>query len=708
MSGGNSGRRSSSPSVSASTVDPPPLSFSSSPATMSTSDNPFLQQLDFMLGKSASKRAPSMFSSSSPSPTPTPLTVPSGGGKDARKEFRSETEGWRLSQSTVEVADATVDVAPSLAWRSNAPSLLSRSVVGGGGGRGSGVNVGGVARARNWEEVGAIEPHLSREGLPLLPSLPPPPTAKVAKVWSAAQPKKTNDDDTAKASLSHISQPQPRSFLFDMSNWDSSDEDDFGCSRALQQAVQRTATWSESAILSSKLLLSPVVAEAKPSVAPSVGGKHEGNARSGNSSGGSGDECDSERSAVSEGPSSDGGWPETKRCAPPNLMKASSRNGLRDMAKMAPCAAAGDRSTNVSGGYGDGNKNARASTLPRDKGTDASPNRQCKIAGGAELYGRAGRMTETGIPEKHVRSLSQEAAVDGVFPLRTKLGCCGSTVTSLLNGRSRFPVDSDDDWMSDAEDQSLPPPPAATASNETSAKIRKAGLKRGRGSSVRLVYGDGSSEGDSSSDSGGSRGRKAGRSERYPAPVPQRRLHSSSLSLTSPTSATFGKIDGDNDDNDDNGRKQNLSATTSLARAGGGGNKKGSSSGRRSLAGERSRDDQGRKRRHDDLLNDRIEAMSVGSDRECPSRDSGGRGKAYSQGGRCDPMGELILIKMRKILAVMTVKSTQGGQPIASTRRFGLVSLNLQGFFLFFFRLDQTDPIGESCFHFKTLFFLFF
>lgn len=44
----------------------------------------------------------------------------------------------------------------------------------------------------------------------------------------------------------------------------------------------------------------------------------------------------------------------------------------------------------------------------------------------------------------------------------------------------------------------------------------------------------------------------------------------------------------------------------------------------------------GRKRGHDDLLNDRIEAMRVGSDGE----GGGGGGRSRKRRGRVDPMGE--------------------------------------------------------------------
>ena len=192
-----------------------------------------------------------------------------------------------------------------------------------------------------------------------------------------------------------------------------------------------------------------------------------------------------------------------------------------------------------------------------------------------------------------------------------------------------------DDWMSDAEDN-LAPQRLSSLQN-ASAAVR-AGVKRGRTPPARSPE-DRGSDGSGGAGGGDARGRKAARDERYPAPVPQRQ-RSSSLSLSPPR---FAACDSDYSSDADSALEP---ASTLTGRTGGTrGARKTTDSRQRSATTGKSRD-RARKRGHEATLNDRIEAMRVGSDGEGPPYSGGGGGRRPGRvdgldGDRPDPMGEL-------------------------------------------------------------------
>lgn len=318
---------------------------------------------------------------------------------------------------------------------------------------------------------------------------------------------------------------------------------------------------------------------------------------------------------------SDGGWPETKRCLPPNLKALSSES------------ADSKHGGGGGGSSGHGGEDERRGLLPSSlRGGNAAENgsRGGKSSGitGDRSYGAAG--------------------ITG--PLVSSKGHTDGRTLSPRGARWRAPG-SDDEWMSDAED--------ARGSR---------GLKRGRASHRRssLEGGGSGQRGDSGSNSDNSdgRGRKTGRwSDRYPAPIPARKERCNSLSL-SPSRLPDDYVTSEEEENDG---KNPIRAKGAGARAGGrkgtsgnhrGGGASGDSgsgksgareskkvlslaspaSSRRGPAGSAAGDggSRGRKRAHEDLLNDRIEALRVSSDGEETPRSGGkdgrGRGQAHSTG----------------------------------------------------------------------------
>lgn len=562
MSGGE--RRPSPSPTNHGATDSPQLLLSSSAPTISKDDNPFLRQLELMLSKSQSNRAAA---ASRPSPT-----MANGSDKAIHRTVRPGSEGWSFSDPTMAAAATSTSTAPV-----NSPSLSGQSTA-------PSVGDTDVGRARSWGEVGS---RVSQAGLA-------PLGATATKGWSTAQPK-TNNNVASTAAKS----PPWRS-VFDICNADTSDDDDGD--ESLQTFHDEIAA-SSAAV--SALRLSPPVAEAKEAAGSSCG---NGDARSGEDGNGS----------ASPEASSDGGWPETKRCPPPNL-RACRENSKSTWPVGSAAVAAG------SGGYREKDK-CKASGLSSRGGSTTSD--RVGITGEIS-YGGVG-ITGRVPTNDALSSLSTTNGLKTDGSPASAWRADTSTGNGLVNGRLGLGVDADD-WMSDAEDRGSAQPPVAAQKGTPAART---GLKRGRIQHARSPDDHGSG-GDSSRGSGGGRGEKTGRSERYPAPVP-RRQRSSSLSLSPPHFTAFGS---DYDSGEDS-EPEPLSTGVLGSRANG---KSSASRRRSSTKGEG--DGRGRKRGNEELLNDRIEAMRVGSDGEGPhGGESSGRtrGRLGGTGGnRADPMGEL-------------------------------------------------------------------
>lgn len=307
-------------------------------------------------------------------------------------------------------------------------------------------------------------------------------------------------------------------------------------------------------------------------------------------------------------PSSDGGWPETKRCSPPNLKASSS-------------SSSSARSPGITGNRPHGGAGITGLRPP----SQISSGRESGVAGGEGISGARA-------PSMHGRSVA-------------------ATPAAAAAG-------SDNEWMSDAEDQDGPACTASSSGPATAeATARPSGLKRGR--TPPRGGGSGHASDGSSGSGGDARGRKTGRlSERYPTPVPSRKQRSNSLSLSPPRLLA---CDSDYVTSEEE-ETQAISTSGVLGAGarpagrkgtardrgggGGGGGKKelplsSAATARRrrpgaAAAATEDGDGRGRKRGHEDLLNDRIEALRVGSDGEEPQVSGGGKGKR--RGGRVDPM----------------------------------------------------------------------
>ncbi|CAM9574492.1 unnamed protein product [Scytosiphon promiscuus] len=299
---------------------------------------------------------------------------------------------------------------------------------------------------------------------------------------------------------------------------------------------------------------------------------------------------------------SGGGWPETKRCSPPNLKALSSGS------------AAAEHRDGRGGGGGD--------HRGKDKRVGSSPS----LTGGRNAAVNGGSSSKS--PGITGDRWYGTAGITG--PRASTEGQTGGGLSTAYEARSGVPG-SDDEWMSDAED----------------ARGHR-GLKRGRTPRGRSPL-DGGGSGhlsDSSSNSDGrlGRGRKTGRwSDRYPAPIPARKQRSNSLSLSPPHLLDRGS-DYATSEEDDNDVKNTTKARARGAGARAGGareSKKDVSLGNPAAArgadiGTAGGDgrSRGRKRAHEDLLNDRIEAMRVSSDGEGDPPHGGGGGGGGGKGRR--------------------------------------------------------------------------
>ncbi|CAN0233046.1 unnamed protein product, partial [Ectocarpus sp. 4 AP-2014] len=288
-------------------------------------------------------------------------------------------------------------------------------------------------------------------------------------------------------------------------------------------------------------------------------------------------------------PGSDGGWPETKRCSPPNLKASLISNGRGAACRKTEGGSGdsrGDDSANGSKGNGKGSGQSA-----RDGDAASSGRAGLGITGG-------GRYSWAGITR--LQPTAQRRTDDGV----------GSASAAAAG--------SDNEWMSDTED------PRGAASNVDSATRTAGGLKRGRTPPTHYRPYSPSSDGSNGGGDGG-RDRKTGRLEgRYPAPMPARRERSNSLSLSPPRllACDHDYVTSDEEESSKPGaggrRKGSRGAEV-------GGRKEPQLLSNPATAGSTAVG-RGRKRAHEDLLNEKIEAMRVGSDEEGPHARGGGRG----------------------------------------------------------------------------------
>lgn len=327
--------------------------------------------------------------------------------------------------------------------------------------------------------------------------------------------------------------------------------------------------------------------------------------------------------SASPGPRSDGGWPETKRCPPPNL-QASNKHA----------AAAGGRGDDGGGGSSSSGYRggAREKEPQTSTGGSAGVDRP-GITGGRSYHGGGitGRFPTSWRLSSSQAAVSQAAASGaGRVEGEEKNVYRGSVSNNI--GRSFLAFHSDA-WMSDGDDNPASP---HLPSLQSGIAAIKAGLNRGRTPPARSPeHHDSDSSGGGGAHDGDARGRKSrrGGEERYPAPAP-RRQRSSSLSLSPPR---FPACGSDYSSDADSALK---TASTLTGRGGvTGGSRKTSSSRQRA-----------RKRGRGETLNDRIEAMRVGSDGEGPPYGGGGGGGERKpgrvgglDGDRFDPMGELLV-----------------------------------------------------------------
>lgn len=518
-----------------------------------------------------------------------------------------------------------------------------------------------VSRTRSWRDVGrSTSPHASvgrgrsggstaftkavgggfaGHGSDSKPWAQSSSLCSARRALSTAEPKNSNMVVSPK--ITNQQQQQQRTGpinIFDMSSDDEETEDRLQISRSIKTPV----TANENTPRVTVTAQIPTVAEAK------VDKETKCYAAVGEDGGNEGDDDDGDDDGrpPSPAPSSDGGWPETKRCPPPNLNCRSSSTSSSVHRIAADKKRKGDiDDTEKPVGVG------ITGSWPVDGGG---------ITRGGKLDGSRTNGT------------------------RTSRGG-GSSSGGGGGGGGR--ADLDGDWMSEAEDRrssamlgrSGQPPEmdAGTASGTTPSSTRKSGLKRGRTPPIQSQTDGGTSSSDGSCNSGRRGSGKTGRCERYPTPVPPpRRLppRSSSLSLTPPRISAF---DSDYDSAEDNaataaaqveakvkGKRSTTktsSSTTGIFTRSDHSNGEGTNATMRRRSkgigeGEKG-GSRGRKRDREEYLNDRIEAMRVGSDDEGGSHlraggggdgDSGGsdNGKGRRIGDRvrdysfADPMGE--------------------------------------------------------------------
>lgn len=482
------------------------------------------------------------------------------------KGLTSGSEAWPLSRPLAEAASGRATVGGT-----------SRASVDGGGDGGS--------LPRSWKRVEAVGSFASPSGLPS--------TTGSARGRSATQPKTNNG---------HVARPPQRrhASVFDgMGSSDSSIDD--GTSGRMSGGDTISAS-SAGVSAARALRSSPSVAEPKAD----VGLLSWGGAAGGNHGGHGSD---------SSGPSSDGGWPETKRCPPPNLLVSASRSNE---------AVSGDFA--IDGDYGSMSRNK--TSPPSTRGGKAA----------ADRPGITGGRPHSGARIAGLSPAPAEAKRDGLTAAghNASLGeTRKSRGSGVINDRS-YSDTGDNDWMSDADDGGPAVTSSAAAPSEPpTGRVASShsGLKRRRAPPARSTGDDGS--GDSSGYN--CRGGKAGRSERYPTPVPRRRRRSSSLSLSP---RRFTAFDSDYDSDEDPDRPPDVPG---VARRKGTG-----SASDQGLSTNHRRGGRGHKRQHEELLNDRIGAMRVGSDGEehCnggtrSSRGGGGLRVGCNGRNEKDPMGAL-------------------------------------------------------------------
>lgn len=535
----------------------PPTSEASFPASamdfLDKDDNPFVVQRDLILSQSV---AAGFAASTPPGQTP---TTESGGGGGTRADWLS----WQSTETT-----------------STTNSSLWRSV----GGSGSTVRGWGEIAAGTGGRFASLRTSMSAGSMK---------SPWSSREWST-KPEPKNHSPAASVTISteqanleqrQRSQTQQKVELLPMSFFDvsSSDDDDDGSDGSGDDGGGS-------------------VASAPPNIAE---GKNAHNFRrvgNGTRTGVVGVTSDADtdiddddhdvRSSLPR-PSSDGGWPETKRCTPPNL-KFRSRSRSRSSPPSEKRTVGVDRKGKAS-----------TTALARAPG---NTNRRTFHANGVHSATGGNRHSPTA-------------------PMGNDGGGGG-------NGDRNTSSGSSSDSMFDIDHRETN---ADRTTTESRISRIKTGLKRGRTPPVRSPgddrsyyssdngNNDSTVDGVDNADAGGGgsmfRGGKTGRNERYPAPVP-RRPRSSSLSLSP---SRFTAFDGDCNSADDT-----PSAVASLSPKSAAGGRNGndsylaSSRRRRRRRSSRSRETvagrRGVKRGlEEENLHDGIEAMRVASDDELSS-----------------------------------------------------------------------------------------
>lgn len=265
---------------------------------------------------SATKHA----AASSPTTTAAALSngLASGGGDD---------EDWRLPRRPL---INRVEAAPERAAGSG--SSWAAGFVGGSKGRGGG------SVPRSWKETAGVvgsSSFSSRSGLPS--------TIRPATGWPPAQPKTNNNIGRVPTKAAQRPRRRPASVFDGMgsssdSSDDDNDDDDDDDDRASAARMSGGHTVVSGSSSSAGVSAAGTLRSSSPSVAePKAGARLF-------SSDEDTDDDRGEGGSDSPGPASDGGWPETKRCPPPNLQE-----GFDGGDGLTAAAAAGQKNVSRSG-----------------------------------------------------------------------------------------------------------------------------------------------------------------------------------------------------------------------------------------------------------------------------------------------------------------------------------------------------------------------
>lgn len=524
-----------------------PLSYISS----TDNDNPFLRQLEFMLSKSATNRV-----ASSPKPS---LPQAKADGTQFPRQSDGRSRKWPSGTSSAVAEPPAAKEARPLEFVSGEK----------GDGKGGGGRKGAKARPSNGST--AVKSRYTHSGVILSPD------TKVPWETSRTRPEVKDGDASMRSALPATPTTSKRKSLFEVFNFDSSDDEDEIVSwtafrEKLSLNPESTPSADPPATRSSSWKADSKSAGDQPRLSGSVPGGQEG--------GGS----------ASPGPSSDGGWPESKRCPPPNLQVFQGQ----DKPARIWSASASDM-----GGSGRGVK-------------------------GRGRCSKATRLV-TSIPSRSSSQIDAEprsrAAVSNVSGSvdDRKLGVeTNITMTKTPAGSALH----EGDWMSDAEDRGQL---SSAAANETPSSLPRASLKRGRREVNHSLAKDSGHSSDSESNCGGN---KAGRRVNCSTPARQR-PRSSSLSLTPPCSTAF-------DDKYDSADDAASGYRPGLKRAAGGRGRGLDTSTR------------GLKRPRDEILDTRIEALRVNSDNDDPRHRGGSCAQSGGQGVRNggNAIGELVSLSL--------------------------------------------------------------